>query len=57
MKWIDLSAYVFAAGWRERFCVAAYVGGMHFISPIHAGSLVEVKQRLFTRVNQQCTLP
>lgn len=46
MKWIDLAAYACSAGWSGRYCVTAYAGGIRFVSPIHVGSLVEVKARV-----------
>ena len=42
MKWIDLAAYACAAGWRGRYCITAYAGGIRFVQPIHVGNLVEV---------------
>jgi acyl-CoA hydrolase len=43
MKWIDQAGYTCAAGWTGRYCVTVYVGGIHFVHPIHVGDLVEVR--------------
>jgi acyl-CoA hydrolase len=43
MKWIDQAGYTCAAGWTGRYCVTVYVGGIHFVRPIHVGDLVEVR--------------
>lgn len=42
MKWIDQAAYACASGWCGRYCVTAYVGGIHFKAPIHIGDVVDV---------------
>jgi len=42
MKWIDQAGYTCAAQWTGTYCVTLYVGGIHFIHPIHVGELVEV---------------
>jgi acyl-CoA hydrolase len=42
MKWIDQAGYTCAAGWTGDYCVTLYVGGLHFIHPIHVGELVEL---------------
>ena len=46
MKWIDLSAYGCAAGWSGKYCITAYVGGMHFVKPILVGNIVEVEAKV-----------
>lgn len=46
MKWIDLCAYGCAAGWSGKYCITAYVGGMHFVKPILVGSMVEVDAKV-----------
>lgn len=46
MKWIDLSAYGCAAGWSGKYCITAYVGGMHFVKPILVGNIVEVESKV-----------
>jgi acyl-CoA hydrolase len=43
MKWIDQVGYTCAAGWTGTYCVTVYVGGIHFLGPIHVGELVELK--------------
>ena len=43
MKWIDQAGYTCAAGWTGRYCVTVYVGGIHFVQPIHVGDVVEVR--------------
>ena len=43
MKWIDQAGYTCAAGWTGEYCVTLYVGGLHFIRPIHVGELVELR--------------
>ena len=35
--------YSCAAGWTGSYCVTVYVGGLHFLGPIHVGVLVEVR--------------
>jgi acyl-CoA hydrolase len=42
MKWIDQAAYACASGWCGRYCVTAYVGGIHFKEPIRIGDVVDV---------------
>jgi acyl-CoA hydrolase len=42
MKWIDQAAYACASGWCGRYCVTAYVGGIHFREPIKIGDVVDV---------------
>ena len=46
MRWIDEAAYVCAAGWSGKTCVAAYSGGIRFYRPIMIGHIVEVQARL-----------
>jgi acyl-CoA hydrolase len=43
MKWIDQAGYTCAAGWTGEYCVTLYVGGLHFIRPIHVGEVVELR--------------
>jgi acyl-CoA hydrolase len=43
MKWMDQAGYSCAAGWTGSYCVTVYVGGLHFLGPIHVGELVEVR--------------
>jgi len=43
MKWLDQAGYTCAAGWTGDYCVTVYVGGIHFMRPIHVGELVEVR--------------
>ena len=43
MKWIDQAGYTCAAGWTGEYCVTLYVGGLHFIRPIHVGDIVELR--------------
>jgi acyl-CoA hydrolase len=43
MKWIDQAGYTCAAGWTGVYCVTLYVGGIHFLRPIHVGELVELR--------------
>jgi acyl-CoA hydrolase len=43
MKWIDQAGYTCAAGWTGTYCVTVYVGGLHFLGPIHVGELVELQ--------------
>ena len=42
MKWIDQAGYTCAAGWTGTYCVTVYLGGLHFLGPIHVGELVEL---------------
>jgi acyl-CoA hydrolase len=43
MKWIDQAGYTCAAGWNGTYCVTVYLGGLHFLGPIHVGELVELR--------------
>jgi acyl-CoA hydrolase len=43
MKWIDQAGYTCAAGWTGSYCVTVYLGGLHFLGPIHVGDLVELQ--------------
>jgi acyl-CoA hydrolase len=43
MKWIDQVGYTCAAGWTGTYCVTVYLGGLHFLGPIHVGDLVELR--------------
>lgn len=43
MKWIDQAGYTCAAGWTGQYCVTLYMGGLHFLRPIHVGQLVELR--------------
>ena len=43
MKWIDQAGYTCAAGWTGEYCVTVYVGGIHFLRPIHVGEVVELR--------------
>jgi acyl-CoA hydrolase len=43
MKWLDQAGYTCAAGYTGTYCVTAYVGGIHFLAPIHVGELVELR--------------
>jgi acyl-CoA hydrolase len=43
MKWIDQAGYTCAAGWTGTYCVTVYLGGLHFLGPIHVGDLVELR--------------
>jgi acyl-CoA hydrolase len=42
MKWIDQVGYTCAAGWSGTYCVTIYLGGLHFLAPIHVGEVVEL---------------
>lgn len=46
LEWIDKAAYACAVGWSQNYCVTAYVGNVHFTSPIRPGALVQVHARL-----------
>lgn len=46
MSWIDQAAYACATAWAQRYCVTAYVGGIHFLHPIRIGEVVEVEGQL-----------
>ena len=43
MKWIDQVGYTCAAGWTATYCVTVYLGGLHFLAPIHVGEVVELQ--------------
>lgn len=46
LEWIDRAAYACAVGWSASYAVTAYVGDVHFTSPIRPGDLVEVHARI-----------
>ena len=46
MRWIDEVARACAMGWCGKDAVAVYSGGIHFLSPIHIGDVVELEARL-----------
>ena len=46
MRWIDEVARACAMSWCGRVAVAVYSGGIHFLSPIHIGDVVELEARL-----------
>lgn len=46
MKWIDQAGYACAAQWCGGYAVTVYVGGIRFMSPIHIGSIVEIRTKL-----------
>lgn len=46
LEWIDKAGYALAAGWCGGYAVTAYVGNVHFTSPVHSGDLVEVHARI-----------
>jgi acyl-CoA hydrolase len=48
LEWIDRAGFACAAGWSGSYCVTAYVGNVHFRSPIPAGSLVETDARIIS---------
>jgi acyl-CoA hydrolase len=43
MKWLDQAGYTCAANWTGAYCITVYVGGIHFLSPIHVGDVVECR--------------
>lgn len=46
LEWIDKAGYALAAQWSGRYCVTAYVGNVHFSSPVLVGQLVEATARI-----------
>ncbi|WP_265444526.1 acyl-CoA thioesterase [Flexivirga meconopsidis] len=46
LEWIDKAAYAAAVAWSRHYCVTAYVGDVHFGTPIRVGDLVEVEARI-----------
>ncbi|MGF9660919.1 hotdog domain-containing protein [Arthrobacter crystallopoietes] len=46
MRWIDEVARACAMGWCGADAVAVYSGGIHFLSPIHIGDLVDLSARM-----------
>lgn len=46
MRWIDESGYACAASWSSLDAVAVYSGGIHFLSPVRIGHLIELEARL-----------
>ena len=46
MRWIDEVARACAMNWCGTDAVAVYSGGIHFLSPIHIGDIVELEARL-----------
>jgi acyl-CoA hydrolase len=43
MKWIDQAGYTCAAGWTGEYCVTLFIGGLHFLQPIHVAEVVELR--------------
>lgn len=46
MKWIDQAGQTCAVGWTGDLCATVFVGGVHFLTPVHAGDLVEVRAQV-----------
>ena len=46
MKWIDQAGHTCAVGWTGDHCSTHFVGGVHFLTPIHAGDLVVVRAQV-----------
>lgn len=46
MKWIDQAGFACASQWCGGYAVTVYVGGIHFIQPIHIGHLVQLEARI-----------
>jgi acyl-CoA hydrolase len=42
-KWIDQAGYTCAATWTGAYCVTVFLGGLHFLAPVHLGELVELR--------------
>ena len=46
LEWIDKASYALAVGWCSGATVTAYVGNVHFTSPVRSGDLVEVRAHM-----------
>ena len=46
MKWLDQAGYTCAVGWTGDYCVTQYVGGIHFLYPVHVAELVELRAQI-----------
>lgn len=46
LEWIDRAGYACAVGWSSSYCVTAYVGNVHFNSPIAPGSIIAAHARI-----------
>lgn len=46
LKWIDQAGHTCALGWCGEFCASEFVGGVHFLTPIHVGELVELNAQV-----------
>jgi acyl-CoA hydrolase len=46
LKWIDQAAHTCALGWTGEYCASDFVGGVHFLTPVHVGELVELRAQL-----------
>ncbi|MBW7834345.1 MAG: acyl-CoA thioesterase [Simplicispira suum] len=46
LGWVDEAGFACASAWARGDCVTAFVGNAHFLRPVHAGDLVEVRAHL-----------
>jgi len=46
LGWVDEAGFACASAWARGACVTAFVGNAHFLRPVHAGDLVEVRAHL-----------
>lgn len=46
MRWVNEAAFACAAGWASVDAAVVYTGGIHFLSPVQIGHIVEVDARL-----------
>lgn len=46
LNWIDQAGHTCALGWTGEYCASKFVAGVHFLTPIHVGELVELRALL-----------
>lgn len=46
LDWVDEAGAACAGAWAHGDCVAAFLGNVHFLRPVHPGELVEVRAHL-----------
>ncbi|HKV75063.1 MAG TPA: hotdog domain-containing protein [Gemmatimonadales bacterium] len=46
LRWIDQAGHTCAIGWTGEYCASKFVGGVHFLTPIHVGELIEIRAQV-----------
>mgnify|MGYP003452927016 FL=1 len=46
LGWVDEAGFACASAWAHGDCVTAFLGNAHFLRPVRAGDLVEVRAHL-----------